>query len=113
MTRKANHQTDRHQIRDLQQIVNIGPSTAEDLKRIGIRKPQQLIGKNPLELYKKICERSGEFNDPCVLDVMISSVEYMEGKRPRKWWDYTKRRKAKYARSIEELRNKFDLLASL
>ena len=107
MTQKANHQADRQQIRELQEIINIGPSTAEDLSRIGIQKPQQLIGKNPFGLYQEICAQSGEFNDPCVLDVMISSVEYMEGKRPRKWWDYTKRRKAKYSKEINELRSKY------
>ena len=54
MARKANHHTDRQQIRDLQQIINIGPSTAEDLRQIGIRKPQQLIGKNPFGIYEEI-----------------------------------------------------------
>lgn len=107
MARKANHKTDRQQIRDLQQIINVGPSTAEDLKQIGIRKPQQLIGKDPFDLYEKICAHSGEFNDPCVLDVMISSVEYMEGNRPRKWWSFTKQRKAEYSRVIDELRSKY------
>ena len=107
MIQKADHQTARHEIRELQQIINIGPSIADDLQAIGIQKPQQLIGKKPFELYKRICKQSGVFNDPCVLDVMISSVEYMEGKRPRKWWDYTKRRKAEYAAAIERLRRKY------
>ncbi len=107
MTSKATHQTDRNQINDLQQIINVGPSISANLQGIGIRKPQQLIGKNPFELYRKICEASGTFNDPCVLDVMISVVEYMEGKRPRKWWDYTSKRKAKYTEAILELRKSY------
>ena len=109
MIQKADHQTVRSEIFELQQIINIGPSIAEDLQAIGIQKPQQLIGKNPFELYQKICQQSGEFNDPCVLDVMISSIDYMEGERPRKWWDYTIQRKSQYADAIEKLRRQYSV----
>ncbi len=56
MVRKADHNCDRRQLTDLQQIINIGPSIAEDLRRIGIQTPQKLIGRDPVVLYRKICK---------------------------------------------------------
>ena len=108
MPRKANHKTDRQTIAQLQQIINIGPATSEDLTRMGIRKPQGLIGKDPVKLYRKICALDKKFYDPCVLDVFMASVDYMNGNRPRTWWSYTSERKKRYAREVEELRGKFE-----
>ncbi|MCL4152334.1 UNVERIFIED_CONTAM: hypothetical protein GTU68_040309 [Idotea baltica] len=35
-------------------------------------------------------------HDPCVLDVLIAAVDYMNGNPPQKWWAYTAERKKKY-----------------
>jgi hypothetical protein len=94
--KKANHRTDRNSITDLQQIINIGPATAEDLLRIGIKQPQQLSGKDPLKLYQKVCQQQRQRVDPCVLDVMMAAVDYMNGNPPKVWWKYTSARKQKY-----------------
>ena len=107
MASKADHKTDRNQIKDFQQIINVGPSIAGDLKRIGLRTPQQLIGKQPLDLYRKLCQHDRIFHDPCVLDTLISCVEYMDGKPPKQWWLFTEQRKANFSDAIEELRSKF------
>ena len=37
----------RAEITELQQIPNIGPSIAADLRRIGVSSPQDLLGKDP------------------------------------------------------------------
>ncbi|MBC8179797.1 hypothetical protein H8E88_01620 [candidate division KSB1 bacterium] len=43
---------------------------------------------------KNLCKITGKQFDPCLVDVFISAVKFMEGEPPKKWWDYTKERKA-------------------
>lgn len=77
----------------LEQIPNIGPSIAEDLRQLGINTPSQLIGKDPYQLFQKLCSHTGVRVDPCVADVFISAVRFMEGAPPTPWWKYTQERK--------------------
>ena len=77
----------------LEQIVNVGPSIAGDLRSVGIRQPKDLIGKDPYQLYDALCSATGTRQDPCVLDVFISAVRFMEGAPARPWWRYTAERK--------------------
>ena len=94
--KKAAHDTDRKQIKQLQQIINVGKSMEGDFHRLGITKPQQLIGRDPLKLYQQICKVDGVRHDPCVLDCFMAAVSYMDGNPPRVWWDFTSTRKRKY-----------------
>ena len=84
-----------HTVRALQEIPNIGPSLAADLRRLGIDRPAQLAGQDPLRLYRGLCDITHERQDPCVLDVFISAVRFMEGSPARPWWYYTAERKRK------------------
>jgi hypothetical protein len=77
----------------LETIPNVGPSVARDLRSIGITRPQQLVGRDPRKLYRKLCQRTGQRQDPCVLDTFISAVRFMEGAPARPWWYYTAERK--------------------
>ena len=77
----------------LEQLPNIGPSLATDLRRLGIRAPAELTGRDPYALYESLCHVTGRTQDPCVLDVFIASVRFMEGAPPRPWWHYTPERK--------------------
>ena len=83
----------RDQLTRLEQIPNIGRASADDLRLIGICHPNDLIGRDPYQLYEKLCEKTGHRHDPCVIDVFISAVRYMEGEPKRPWWDYTIERK--------------------
>ena len=65
----------------------------EDFHRLGITQPRQLIGKDGLALYKKICRVDGVRHDPCVIDVFLAAVDYMEGAPKRPWFWYTAGRK--------------------
>jgi hypothetical protein len=105
--KKAMHSTDRQDLTDFQQIKNIGPSIAEDFRRLKLKKPQDLIGKDPLKLYQKMCALDDMFYDPCVLDCFISAAEYINGKPPKVWWAYTAGRKKKYAHEVQRLRDKY------
>jgi hypothetical protein len=80
-------------VETLQDIPNIGPSLASDLRQLGINEPRKLVGKDPYELYHRLCALTGERQDPCVADVFISAVRYMEGAPARPWWHYTAGRK--------------------
>jgi Pathogenicity locus len=80
----------------LEQLPNIGPSIAGDLRSLGIEHPQQLEGRDPHALYLALCEKTGRRQDPCVLDTFMAATAFMGGAEARPWWDYTADRKARY-----------------
>jgi hypothetical protein len=84
---------EREKIARLEDLPNIGKACAADLRSIGIQEPAALIGKNPIEMYDKLCQLRGKRQDPCVLDVFISVVRFMEGGPPLPWWSFTAERK--------------------
>ena len=95
-TRKATHA---RLATVLEAIPNVGPSIARDLRSIGIKQPQDLIGRDPHSLYQALCDRTRTRQDPCVLDTFISAVRFMEGSPARPWWFYTAERKKKFPAS--------------
>jgi hypothetical protein len=107
MIRKATANSDRDAIRSLTEIINVGESVAGDLTRVGIVRAQRLIGNDPWKLYCKICATDGAMHDPCLLDVLMSAVDFMDGQPPRKWWSYGTQRKATYGERLEALAKKF------
>ncbi|NNF16542.1 MAG: mitomycin resistance protein, partial [Gammaproteobacteria bacterium] len=83
----------RKEINRFQDIPNVGPAIAKDLVLLGFTDPQQLAGKDPYQMHADLCALTGVRQDPCVIDVFISVVRYMEGGPPRKWWEFTAERK--------------------
>jgi len=81
----------------LEDIPNIGPSIADDLRALDIFEPQQLVGKDPYALYRRMTEITGVVHDPCLCDTFIAAVRFMEGGPARPWWFYTPERKKKLA----------------
>lgn len=84
---------DRGHLTTLTDLPNIGPACAEDLRLLGIHQPSQLVGQNPFEMYQRLCEMTGQRQDPCVLDVFVSVTRFMAGEAARPWWAYTRERK--------------------
>lgn len=84
------------EVKKFQDIPNIGPAMAKDFAMLGFNAPKDLIGKNPLKLYKKMCQISGVRQDPCVMDTYMAAVGFMNGEPARPWWSYTKIRKKEY-----------------
>jgi len=84
---------DRAAVVRLEDLPNIGKAGAADLRRIGILSPGQLVGQSPLQMYDTLCAKTGVRHDPCVIDVFMSAVRYMEGAEPLPWWSYTAQRK--------------------
>ncbi|MBF0300242.1 MAG: mitomycin resistance protein [Oligoflexia bacterium] len=90
----------------LEQIPNIGKSIANNLRLIAIKRPKDLYGKDPYKLYCKLCKRTQIRHDPCLLDVFISAVNFIEGHGKKPWWFFTKERKNNFHK-IENLLNKY------
>ena len=77
--------------RGLSSIPGIGPSLAQDLRDIGIKRPSCLKGKNPEKLYQKLIALHGAHQDRCVLYTFRCAVYYAEGGRETeklKWWNW-------------------------
>ena len=85
----------RKEIARLTDIPNVGKVIAQKLRQLHIDKPLDLIGKDPYSLYDELCHITGHKIDPCLLDVFISAVHFMEGGAPKKWWEFTAERKKK------------------
>ncbi len=84
---------DRETVSELEALPNIGKAMAADLRLIGIDHPKKLVGKDPFDLYRQLCEKTGARQDPCVIDVFMAAVDFMGGGEPKPWWGYTKVRK--------------------
>ncbi len=83
----------RAHITDLEDIPNIGPSIAGNLRLIGVHSPKDLAGKDPYMMYDNLCDATGVRQDPCVIDVFIAAVRFMAGEPSKPWWKYTPERK--------------------
>ncbi|MCD4845256.1 MAG: helix-hairpin-helix domain-containing protein [Methanosarcinales archaeon] len=79
-------------LKELQIIPGVGKSIARDFWNIGIRTISDLKGKDPEELYLRICADQGSQVDRCILYVCRSSVYFAENKNPEpeklKWWNW-------------------------
>lgn len=84
----------------LTDLPNVGPAMARDLERIGIRRPADLAGRDPLDLYEKLCSVTRTRHDPCVLDVFMSVTHFIDGGRARPWWAFTTERKRRYGAAL-------------
>ncbi len=84
---------DRARLEKLTDLPNVGKEFARDLVLLGITKPSQLEGRDPVALYDALCKKTRTRQDPCVLDTFISLTRFMEGDPPQVWWAYTAERK--------------------
>jgi len=80
----------------LEQLPNIGPALAADLRRLGIHQPDALRSRDPFQLYQALCRATGKRQDPCVLDTFMAATDFMRGAAPTPWWHYTAQRKQVY-----------------
>jgi Pathogenicity locus len=94
--------TSRADIARLEDIPNIGPSIADDLRQLGITTPGDMPGRDPYAMYDELCRITGQRHDPCLLDTFIAAVRYMEGAPKKPWWKYTAERKRELARRLTE-----------
>lgn len=88
---------DRTELTELEQLPNVGPAIADDLRLIGISSPQDLLGKDPYTMHDDLCHTTRVRHDPCELGVFIAAVRFMAGEPSKPWWKYTVQRKRKLA----------------
>ena len=101
-TSTSRRSSNRQDIARLEDIPNIGPAVAADLRQLGITTPTDLIGRDPYAMYDDLCRITGQRHDPCLLDTFIAAVRYMAGEPKKPWWKYTAERKRELAaRSAE------------
>lgn len=82
-----------NEIKRFRDIPNVGAAIEKNFFYLGLTKPVELIGKDPYQLYRDLCKITQKKQDPCVIDVLISAVRYMEGGPAKKWWEFTEERK--------------------
>ena len=79
-------------LKELQTIPGVGDCISKILWNVGIENVSDLKGKDPDELYSRICADQGYQVDRCVLYVCRSSVYFAENKNPDpeklKWWNW-------------------------
>jgi hypothetical protein len=83
----------RDRVYKLEDLPNIGPAMADDLRLLGIQVPEQLCERDAYEMYVLLCDKTGRRHDPCVIDVFLSIVHFMRGGEARPWWAFTAERK--------------------
>lgn len=93
---------DRRTVTRLEHLPNIGKAMAADLRLLGIERPDQLCGQEPLHLYHALELLTGQRHDPCVLDTFMAAIDFMEGGEARPWWSFTGERKRRYGQCASE-----------
>src|SRR5437660_1127362 len=81
----------------LEDVPNIGPAIAGDLRRLRITSPSDLRERDPYAMYDELCRITGAQHDPCLLDTFIAAVRFMNGEPKKPWWKYTAERKRELA----------------
>ena len=91
--RNAGKGTSDRDVVSLEDIPNVGTAVADDLRQLGIIQPDDLLGRDPYEMYEDLCRITGQRHDPCLLDTFIAAVRFMAGEPKKPWWKYTAERK--------------------
>ena len=84
--------TERWQSGELETIPGIGPSMGQDLRDLGVRRVEDLVGKDPEVLYEALCDLRGSRIDRCALYVFRCAVYFASNRThdPEllKWWNW-------------------------
>lgn len=84
----------------LEQLPNVGPAMAGDLRLLGLNHPRDLQGQDAFRLYRELERATGHRQDPCVLDTFMAIVDFMNGAAPKPWWAYTAERKQLHGQAL-------------
>lgn len=80
---------------ELLKIPGVGKSIASDLIDLGIKRIEDLNGKNPEKLYEDFCILRGQKIDRCMLYVFRCAVYFASNKEhdseKLKWWNWKDR----------------------
>ena len=83
--------------RKLTELGSVGPATVGDLKILGITSVEELIGRNPHELYQRLCSLTNTHHDICMLDIFCCAIAQAENPdlpdEQKRWFYWSKLRK--------------------
>lgn len=91
---KALEHLDEHRaaLRELRGIPGIGPSLAQDLYGLGIRRVADLKRQDPEKLYRQLEQQTGTHQDRCVLYTFRCAVYFARTPDPEPsrllWWNW-------------------------
>lgn len=83
--------------RRLEDLISVGPAMVRDFEMLGIRSVAALAKQEPKKMYERLSRKSGQRQDPCVLDTFCAAVA--QGRNPRlpaeqcQWWWWSRKRK--------------------
>ena len=77
---------------DLTSIPNVGPKVAARCGGSGSSRPRTCAGRDPEELFERLCALDGRREDPCLLDTFTAAVDFANGAPARPWWEYSRER---------------------
>lgn len=90
-------------MRELKNLISVGPAMLRDFEMLGIRHVRQLARQNPREMYRRLSELTGRKPDICCLDVFHAAVR--QARNPLLpveqcvWWYWSRRRRARRAKA--------------
>jgi hypothetical protein len=73
----------------LEDLPNIGPRIAADLRALGISSPMSLAREVPLDVFNRLRPIMGRRHDPCVLYVLLSAQHFQTKNEVKPWWSFT------------------------
>ena len=84
--------------RQLADLISVGPAIRRDLEKLGVHTVAQLARRKPERLYRELCRKTRQRQDPCVLDVFRAAVaQACDPDLPIEqcvWWYWSLKRKA-------------------
>ena len=79
-------------LEEFRTIPRVGPLIAEDLWLLGIDTIEDLEGKDPEDLYDRMCEQEGRMVDRSMLYILKSAIYFVSNEEhdPEllKWWNW-------------------------
>lgn len=84
--------------RKLSDLRGIGKAMLLDFDKLGITSVRQLRAQKADVLYQRMCEISGQRQDPCVLDTYRCAIEQARNpdlpREQQDWWYWSRLRKS-------------------
>ena len=65
-------------VRKLRKVPGMSEKAAEGLYVLGIRKPEDLKGKDPVAMYEELRNKPGNYCEPCMLNQFKIAVKMAE-----------------------------------
>ncbi len=94
------------EVRQLSDLVSIGPAMLNDFDRLGVRSVRELARRRPEKLYEQLCAATGQRVDICCLDVFRAAVAQARNPRlpaaQKNWWYYSRQRRKRETRMNAE-----------